>query len=120
MRSLSKLRAGLLRQAWERPTKRSPYHVAIGLLNEIGIAHKKLVKGRHDLAALIADGHTWAMACGARLADSQRANRAQKPSLSSAECPEDALIRMRRVRIVGEVRLILIRSRENRQQVGKR
>jgi hypothetical protein len=38
---------------------------------------------------------------------------------SPAECLEDALIRMRRVRIVGEVRLILIRSRENHQQLGK-
>jgi hypothetical protein len=52
MRSLSKLRAGLLRLAWERPTKRSRHHVAIGLLNHVGIAHKKLVKGCHDLAAL--------------------------------------------------------------------
>ena len=45
--------------------------------------------------------------------------RAQKPSLSPAECPEDALICVRRVSIVGVVRLILIRSRENRQQLGK-
>jgi hypothetical protein len=52
MRSLSKLRAGLLRLAWERPTERSRHYVAIGLLNHIGIAHKKLVKGCHDLAAL--------------------------------------------------------------------
>jgi hypothetical protein len=44
----------------------------------------------------------------------------QKPSLSSAECPEDALIRMRRVSITSEERLIFIRSRENRQQLGKR
>jgi hypothetical protein len=44
----------------------------------------------------------------------------RKPNLSPAECPEDALIRVRRVSIVGEVRLILIRSRENRQQLGKR
>jgi hypothetical protein len=67
----------------------------------------------------IADGHTWAMACGAPISRLVTCERAQKPSLSSAECPEDALIRMRRVRIVGEVRLILIRSRENRQQLGK-
>ena len=42
-----------------------------------------------------------------------------KAYLSPAECPEDALICVRRVTIVGEVRLILIRSRENRQQLGK-
>ena len=39
---------------------------------------------------------------------------------SPTECPEDALICVRWVGIVGEVRLILIRSRENRQHLGKR
>jgi hypothetical protein len=58
----------------------------------------------------IADGHTWVTAYGAPISGLSACERAQKPSLSSAECPEDALIRMRRVRIVGEVRLILIRS----------
>jgi hypothetical protein len=68
----------------------------------------------------IADRYTWAMACGAPISGLSTYERAQKPSLSSAECPEDALIHVRRVRIVGEVRLILVRSRENRQQLGKR
>jgi hypothetical protein len=39
---------------------------------------------------------------------------------SPAECPEDALICLRRVGIVGEGGLILVRSRDNRQQLGKR
>jgi hypothetical protein len=66
-----------------------------------------------------ADGHTWAMACGAPIGGLSMRERAQKPSLSPAECPEDALIYVRRVCIVGEDRLILMRSRENRQQLGK-
>ena len=41
--------------------------------------------------------------------------RTQKPSLSPAECPEDALISVRRVSIIAEDRLILIGSRENGQ-----
>jgi hypothetical protein len=91
----------------------------MGLLNHIGIAHKKLVKGCHDLAAL-ADGHTWPMACGAPISGLSTCERAQKPSLSSAECPKDALVHTRRVSIVGEDRLIFVRSRENRQQFGNR
>ena len=39
---------------------------------------------------------------------------------SPAECPEDALASLRRVGIFGEGRLIVIRARENCQQVGKR
>src|SRR5208282_6282192 len=38
---------------------------------------------------------------------------------SPAECPEDTLTCLRRLGKVGEGRLILIRSRENRQQVGE-
>ena len=53
------------------------------------------------------------------MADSRCASAHQKPKSSPAECPEDALICVRRVGIVGESSLILIRSRENRQQVGK-
>jgi hypothetical protein len=40
--------------------------------------------------------------------------------LSPAECAEYALMRARGISIVGESRLILVRSRENRQQFGKR
>ena len=47
----------------------------------------------------------------------ERPPRAQS---GPAECPEDALICSRWIGIVGEGRLILIRSRENRQQLGKR
>jgi hypothetical protein len=63
----------------------------------------------------IADRQTWTMTFGAPISGLSTCERAQKPSLSPAECPEDALICVRRVGIIGEVRLILIRSRENRQ-----
>jgi hypothetical protein len=46
--------------------------------------------------------------------------RHESLGLGPAECPEDALICVRRVSITSEDRLILIRSRENRQQLGKR
>jgi hypothetical protein len=49
--------------------------------------------------------------------------RREHPALAysgAAECPEDALICVRPNGIVGEGLLILIRSRENRQQLGKR
>ena len=61
------------------------------------------------------DGHTWAMACGAPIGGLLMCERTQKPSLSPAECPQDALISVRRVGIIAEDRLILIGSRENRQ-----
>jgi hypothetical protein len=61
------------------------------------------------------DGHAWAMACGAPICGLSMRERTRKPSLSPAECPEDALIYVRRVSIVAEDRLILIGSRENGQ-----
>jgi hypothetical protein len=60
--------------------------------------------------ARAADEHTWAMACGAPIGALSMCERTQKPSLSPAECPEDALIYVRRVSIIAEDRLILIGS----------
>ena len=47
-------------------------------------------------------------------------DHAPKTQSGPAECPEDALTCLRRVCIFGEGRLILIRARENRQQLGER
>jgi hypothetical protein len=113
-----------LRLAWERPTTRSRHHVAIGLLNISGLLTRNWSRAAMTWPPFIADGHTWATACGAPISGLSTYERAQKPSLSlslsSAECPEDALICMRRASVISEGRLILIRSRENRQQLGKR
>jgi hypothetical protein len=42
----------LLRLARERSAKRRSHRIAVRLFGQVGIARKKLVEGRHDLAAL--------------------------------------------------------------------
>ena len=103
-----------------QPTRRRERKMQRFISTVSGLLTRNWSRAAMTWPPFIADGHTWATACGAPISGLSTYERAQKPSLSSAECPEDALICMRRASVISEGRLILIRSRENRQQLGKR